>query len=404
MKPSVGDRLDLEVSKVVHGGFGLARFGSFVLFVKGALPDERITCQVTRIKKNHAFAELLDVREPSPNRTRHIWPEADFLRNPSERAGGADYGHINLAFQRILKAEILRGELERNKLDSNLSSGDFAVQPLGGLTSGLHYRTRVTLHVDEQGMVGPYAESSNRVVPVTTLPLAAVEIENLQLHRTTLPGNRVVRITKSSHGELVTIRDRESSTSLRETAGSQVFFVDASSFWQIHQAAADWLFREVQKALTSLPNITGEVHWDLYGGAGLLAGALHQFMPSSKIFSVEENKLASKYAKLNSQTRPGVVAVNSSVSHFLSEAKESSLGVAVLDPPRSGAGLEIIRSLVNWKPQAIIFIACDPVAFARDAAYLREFGYEISHLRAADFFPHTHHFETVGVFLPQNPA
>ena len=67
----------------------------------------------------------------------------------------------------------------------------------------------------------------------------------------------------------------------------------------------------------------------------------------------------------------------------------------VLDPPRAGAGAKVVESLVNLKPAHIIYVACDPVSFARDLKQLVVGGYRLNSLRAFDLFPHTHHIETV---------
>lgn len=70
----------------------------------------------------------------------------------------------------------------------------------------------------------------------------------------------------------------------------------------------------------------------------------------------------------------------------------------VLDPPRTGAGIGVTETLAGLEPANVIYVACDPVALARDTKVLQEAGYELTQLRAFDLFPHTHHFETVAVF------
>jgi tRNA/tmRNA/rRNA uracil-C5-methylase (TrmA/RlmC/RlmD family) len=70
----------------------------------------------------------------------------------------------------------------------------------------------------------------------------------------------------------------------------------------------------------------------------------------------------------------------------------------VLDPPRSGAGATVVESLVRLRPAQLIYVACDPVALARDAGLLEARGYRLQHLRAFDLFPNTHHLEAVARF------
>ena len=71
----------------------------------------------------------------------------------------------------------------------------------------------------------------------------------------------------------------------------------------------------------------------------------------------------------------------------------------MLDPPRSGAGAAVLDAITAVSPAQIIYVACDPVAFARDVALLAQAGYEQRALRALDLFPHTHHVEAIGSFV-----
>ncbi len=70
----------------------------------------------------------------------------------------------------------------------------------------------------------------------------------------------------------------------------------------------------------------------------------------------------------------------------------------VLDPPRSGAGGEVCAQLGELQAANLVYVACDPVALARDTKTLREHGYELASLRGFDLFPHTHHLEALAVF------
>jgi tRNA/tmRNA/rRNA uracil-C5-methylase (TrmA/RlmC/RlmD family) len=67
----------------------------------------------------------------------------------------------------------------------------------------------------------------------------------------------------------------------------------------------------------------------------------------------------------------------------------------VLDPPRAGAGKEVVSAIAALEPAQLIYVACDPVALSRDVALLAERGYELAQLRAFDLFPNTHHVEAV---------
>ena len=92
------------------------------------------------------------------------------------------------------------------------------------------------------------------------------------------------------------------------------------------------------------------------------------------------------------------------VDRFLDDLAEGSTAAerarrhdatVVLDPPRSGAGRHVVDLLAELRPRQLVYVACDPVALARDVGLLRERGYELADLAAFDLFPNTHHVEAV---------
>ena len=115
---------------------------------------------------------------------------------------------------------------------------------------------------------------------------------------------------------------------------------------------------------------------------------------------------ATEDALTNLADLPNVGAVSAGVERYLYDLvkKQQTLAGAtvVLDPPRAGAGAKVVQSLVNLKPAHIIYVACDPVSFARDLKQLTVGGYRLNTLRAFDLFPHTHHVETVASLVYVN--
>jgi tRNA/tmRNA/rRNA uracil-C5-methylase (TrmA/RlmC/RlmD family) len=143
---------------------------------------------------------------------------------------------------------------------------------------------------------------------------------------------------------------------------------------------------------------------DLYGGVGLFAGSLAaRFANRLKITTVEAIKQATEDAKLNLADLPAVRAVCAPTERFLAEQVTNAgkgeidytEATIVLDPPRSGAGDRVVKDLLKLKPKHIVYVACDPVALARDLKGFFAGGYQLKQLRAFDLFPHTHHVETV---------
>ena len=402
MKPSVGDRLEIEIIKVVHGGFGLGRHDGFVIFVKGALPGEKVAAEVHEVKKSHGYAHLLEVSADSPYRKPHIWPEADYSRPIASRVGGADYGHIQRDYQLELKRLILEDSLVRFGKVGEQLAGSVSVSALPGDDAGLHWRTRTTLHVSSDGTVGPYAEGTHTVVPVTSLPLSTKESEVLGVLSGDFAGHQRVRIVHPSRSEPRLIIDRQKPEPITEWVGQVPFQLSDQSFWQVHKSAATTLFDLVFSTLKQISVNPEATHWDLYGGVGLLSRAvLESAGQDSRVVSVESDREASRFAAKNLESFPNARAVASSTEAFLAHDDDAHevgpLGVVVLDPPRSGARDEVVHRVCERTPEAVIYVACDPVAMGRDLNSFRGRGYAPVELAAFDLFPNTHHFESVAV-------
>lgn len=156
----VGKELALEIDKVAHGGIFVARHEGRVVFVSDVLPGEKVKAMVFEDRGgSFCRAEPTEIITASPHRVEHFWPEASKLG-----AGGAEFGHIDLPFQRVLKAEVLTEALSRMaKIERKVT-----VEPLtrDAKGDGLGYRTRVQLNVDELGVAGPFKERTHEVVPV----------------------------------------------------------------------------------------------------------------------------------------------------------------------------------------------------------------------------------------------
>lgn len=406
MAAAVGDRVELEISKVVHGGFGLARHDGFVVFVAGTLPGERVSAEISRIAKSHAFAHALAITEPSPHRVPHIWPEADVSRPVTERAGGADFGHIDLDYQRVVKSEIISDALLRVGHADPGVCGSIPVRALAGEPNGSGYRTRVTVHVDANGRVGPYAEGTHTVVPVQTLPLATPEINALGAHRSTWPDKRSLRLIHPSTGDARIVDSSLPPAGMIETVSGMNFVLDDRVFWQVHSHAPSALAEVVTRLIEAHGPDPKAEHWDLYGGVGLFARVLtHHFGEDSRVVSVESDRDASGYARENLSGFPHAKALSMETLRYLRslerEAKASSrgsLGCVVLDPPRQGAGREVVNLISAQNPQVVIYVACDPMALARDVATFQSLGFHLAFVDALDLFPHTHHVEVVAAF------
>lgn len=417
MGESVGTLLELDVTGIAHGGISVARHEGRVVFVSDAVPGERVVARVTEDRKKSFWrADTVSVVTPSEHRVEHVWPEAALDRDPAVRAGGAEFGHIALGHQRTLKHDVLVDAFARfARTDLVEALGhDVVVEAAPGddAANGLGWRTRVRLHVDEDGTAGPYASRSHTVVPVASLPLVTDVVQgSAPLGRGALPGASVVDVLAPSGAEGARlVIDAQAPTVVREVVGERSFAVDDTGFWQVHRQAPAVLTAAVQD-LVDRDRVDQEgQHLDLYGGVGLLAAALGDVVgPRARITSVESAPRATEHAQENLAEWIGARAETGRVDRWLArtaagasrpELERFRAGTVVLDPPRSGAGREVVVQIAALQPAQVVYVACDPVALARDVATFADLGYRLEALRAFDLFPHTHHLEAVARLVP----
>lgn len=426
------DEVELDISNVAHGGVFVARHEGRVVFVPDTIPGERVRVRVAdRAHDRFWRAELLEVLEPAAERQEHVWAAASVRRAPEERAGGAEFGHIRLDHQRELKRRVIVDALQRTaKLDAATidalgpDGGGPVVEAVAGeAEDGTGWRTRVRLQVGEDGTIGPYAARTHTIVPVTDLPLAtsAVEestpfgqrfagAESVDVVATGLGATHVLVNDRPERRGKRVVRPRRRPVPIRERVGEREFRLDARGFWQVHRQAAATLTEAVRSAVDEALFDPRAANLDLYGGVGLLAAALgDRFGPTLRITSVEADEAATDDAAENLAEWVGAAAVTARVERFVTglaaeatAAERTRLRAAtvVLDPPRSGAGREVVDAIASMRPAQIVYVACDPVALARDVAYFAERGYPLRTLRGFDLFPNTHHVEAVATLTP----
>lgn len=440
--------------------------GSRVVFVRHAVPGERVRAVLTESDASAAFwrADAVEVLTESAEfagaRVAHFWPEADSRKAHAEGVlpiGGAEFGHLDLATQRALKARVLAEQLQRL---AGLELSTAVEEVPGEDPAGLGWRTRTGFAVTPDGRLGMHAHRSHQVLAVQNMPLATRQIRDLALWDLDFSGlDRVeVAAPTSGDGPLVLLSGTKSAAArlardlpdgvsaahwdpkssrvsalrgrpwLREsvafganTGGSdtggpgaggpvenQEFRVSGDGFWQIHRKAPELLSATVQEYLGDFLG-GGSAAADLYAGAGLFTARLADAVgPSGTVLSVEGSPVTSKDAMRNFDGRPEVLVRPGRVERVLAAAARESgvlpgggkLDAVVLDPPRAGAGKNVVQQICASGPQAVAYVSCDPASFARDVGYFAAQGWQLVQLRAFDLYPHTHHLETVALLRP----
>jgi tRNA/tmRNA/rRNA uracil-C5-methylase (TrmA/RlmC/RlmD family) len=392
----VGDEVEVEVGPVAHGGHCVARVDGRVVFVRHALPGERVVARVVEGGERSRFlrADAVRVLEASADRV-----EPRCVHAHPGGCGGCDWQHATTAAQRAGKAAVVVEQLRRlAKVDVDA----LVVEAVPGDVDGLGWRTRVRFAVDADGRVGLHRHRSHTVEPLPTCPLATPGVLATGVLGRERPGAHVVEVAVSAAGgpAVVTVDGVEQGARrVTEQAAGRAWRVTGSGFWQVHPGAADALVDAVRTALDPRP---GEHLLDLYSGVGLFAGALGPLLgPGGRVDAVEVDEGAVRDARRNLHDLPWVRLHAAPVDGFLRGRQVRRCDLVVLDPPRTGAGRTAVESLVRLGARAVAYVACDPAALARDVGTFRDHGWSLAGLRAFDLFPMTHHVECVALLQPE---
>jgi tRNA/tmRNA/rRNA uracil-C5-methylase (TrmA/RlmC/RlmD family) len=355
----VGERHEVEVGPVAHGGHCVARLeDGRVVFVRHALPGERVEVEVTEGTDGDPFwrADAVAVLTTSSDRVEAPCPVA----GPG-LCGGCDFQHVALARQRSLKADVVAEQLRRL---AGLSL-DVVVEAVPGDVDGLRWRTRTRFARLPDGRTAMRKHRSHELVPVDDCLIALPPAPS---------GSEVVEAAGRSH----------------------TFQVASDGFWQVHPGAPRVL---VETVLSLLNPQVGERVLDLYAGVGLFAAFFADVVGPSRVVAVEGHPGAARDAVANLPR--GVRVERGDVARVLTDSLDEPFDLVVLDPPREGARRKVVEQVVDRAPRAVAYVACDPAALARDVATFASRGYVLREVRAFDLFPMTHHVECVAVLVRQ---
>lgn len=394
---SIGDEVDVLVGPIAHGGHCVARYDNQVLFVRHALPGERVRATVTEVGPGARFvrADAVVIHEPAP--TRRVPPCS--AAGP-RGCGGCDLQHTDVATGRRLKEHVVREQLSR----LGGVQVEVTVEALAGDDDGLRWRTRQRFAVDAHGRAGLRRHRSHDIEPLKDCPITSHTIIETGVLGRTWPGAEAVDAVVSGTGEvhILPVPGHPSARPrvhepVAAAAWSGTLALAAGGFWQVHPGAPA---AYVDAVLTAADPQPGERCLDLYAGAGLFAVPLADAVrPDGHVAAVESDRQAVADGIRNAQGRPHLRYHRGRVDAVLRVlARQPHPQVVVLDPPRSGAGRAVVRMIAGMAPRVIVYIACDPAALGRDTAYLREQGWALQDLRAFDAFPMTHHVECIATF------
>jgi tRNA/tmRNA/rRNA uracil-C5-methylase (TrmA/RlmC/RlmD family) len=421
-----GDRVEVVVGAPAHGGHCVARIGGphgRVVFVRHALPGERVTAEITELHRGYLRADAVEIHEASADRVTPPCPHA----RPGG-CGGCDLQHASGEAQLRWKTDVVREQLVRL---AGLDPDEIFVRvealppPLDrpGDAPGqlLGWRSRIRYAIDAAGRPGLLQHRSHQVVPIDRCRIAHPSIQDLDVLANDWPNIDALQAIASTGGDVAVLGRPSGSAGpaapddlgeapeagplirlsgpgeVIELAAGRVWRIPPQGFWQVHPAAADML---VAAVLEMVRPARGETAWDLYGGAGLFAAAVAE-RTGARVTVVESSPAAAAAARVNLDGVAGVEIVEARVDVALSRRRVTGpVDLVVLDPPRAGAGARVVRALAAARPRAIAYVACDPAALARDLKTFASLGWRVEKLRAFDCFPMTQHVECLAHLVP----
>jgi 23S rRNA (uracil1939-C5)-methyltransferase len=428
----------LSIEKLIYGGDGLARTPvtadgrNMAVFVPFVLPGERVEAEIRQEKPGFARGSVAQLIEASPDRVEARCP---YFR----QCGGCHYQHIPYERQLEFKSEILRETLQRiAKIKIELKS---EIRLHASPPWNYRNRTRLQVRTAPEFALGYLRFGSHEFLPVRECPISSPLLNRVMARLLELRGlncpaaveeielfadaaderllawafcgreadkRNLLRWAEALERELPEISgvtffssrrrlEEEAPMDLKSLAQSGAkairyrtkdheYQVSAGAFFQVNRYLVD----ELVSVVTG--NARGDVALDLYAGVGLFSVALARSF--HHILGVE--------ASLTShgdfvQNVPGnVKAAGARTEDYLrSRPVRNRPDIIVLDPPRTGAGKVVIRSLVELGAPRVRYVSCDPATLARDIAPLLADGYYIEEAHLFDLFPGTFHIESV---------
>ncbi|MFC4711255.1 23S rRNA (uracil(1939)-C(5))-methyltransferase RlmD [Planococcus dechangensis] len=447
MKPvTKNDRLSVYVEDLTHDGAGVAKVDGYPLFIKEALPGETVTVHVLKTLKSYGFAKLISIEEKSADRIDAPCPVFEIC-------GGCQLQHLSYEGQLKYKEKVVRDAMARlGKLP------DVPVHPVKGMDNPWRYRNKSQIpfgQEDGRVVAGFYQPRSHRIADTDICLIQTPEADTLmaslkrnlqdmgiepyeeKTHRGMLrhvvirkgrvtgelmivlvtkkqkfpQAERAVELIRAALPAVTSIMQNVNSEKTNVIFGNETiklwgkdiiedrigdvrFEISARSFYQVNPEQTEVLYG---KALDYAGLTGSETVIDAYCGIGTISLFLAQrakFVMGVEIVpqAIEDAK---RNADLNGFTNTLFEAgpAEEVIPRWYKDGKEAD--VLVVDPPRKGCDEALLQTMLEQKPDRIVYVSCNPATLARDLRILEDGGYRTQEVQPVDMFPQTTHVECV---------
>ena len=427
-----------EISALDYEGRGVAKVGGKTVFIKGALPSERVGFQITKQKKQFDEAETVAIFKVSDERTV---PQCRYF----ERCGGCSLQHISPTAQVAFKQRIMEEQLERiGKVKPKQ-----ILPPIYGHVWHYRDRARFSVSLDKSCRLklGFQAKKTNDVVGISSCMLIPKPVSDKlpairELLQDLAEEGSIARFAEFYRGSEIIVLNIAFKSKLRQNDENRIrqwFDSELSDDWQIWlqiegkvsepfyppkdttlkytlpEFGIEMPFRPgdftqintdtnrlmVSRAVKMLDIRQGERVVDLFCGLGNFSLPIAR--SGASVVGVEGAENLVRRARQNARSN-GCGGQTDFIAANLFDCTENTVASwgkfdkMLIDPPRSGA-YEVVRSLKPpYLPKKIVYVSCNPSTLARDAGVLVEKGYILGQVGVMNMFAHTSHVESVAVF------
>jgi len=371
--------IEIDIEKTAFGGYGLGFYENKVIFVKLAIPGDRVRAVLTEEKKDYSFASVNEIIKPSPDR---INPECKNFG----KCGGCTFLNTTYENELNIKRDIIIDSLKRT---GHLNENNIPqIQIISDKRFG--YRSHATLKTAD-GNSGFFEEGSNRLIPFPDkgcLLLAPSLKKNIKKNPVDIKEYRIA----SDHDERV-FTTAENKSVIREIESGIIFEREISLFFQANRYLRSEMLRTTGDYSCLDRNKT---FIDIGCGSGFFSLYLAGIAKSGTGFDINRESIiwAKHNASLNKITNISFIKKSASEIHPARYSPET----VIADPPRAGLSKKTRQTIISMQPETIVYISCNPSTFARDSATFRNSGYELKKLSLIDMFPGTYHIEVISQF------
>lgn len=444
----INEEIITEIEKLTNLGLGLAKVNNFVVFIPNTCPKDKVKIKITKVNKNYATGEVLEILEPSPHRIKPFCPL-------QKVCGACQLQFIDYDYQLKIKKQIVEETIR------NIGKLDIEIQEVIPSPETKNYRHKIQYPISETKnskriLAGYYKAGTHEIINIKYCPIQpeicdriiefirekafdfgisgfnekkhSGDLRHVVIRSSKATGKNlvvlVVNATKTFDrlndfakcifdefvevtGVCVNFNSKRTNVILgnktecicgknyvKERILDKTFRIGANTFFQINPKSAENIFKYVKDHIEK--RYEKPLVLDAY--AGITTFGICVSDVCKKVVSVEENKESVELARETAERNNihNIEMHNQDATEFFKKEKRK-FDVVILDPPRKGCTLESLDNAMRVSTSEIIYVSCNPATLARDLKYLTEKGCTVESIQPFDMFCYTYHVENVAI-------